>query len=193
MVLLSFFFFFFAGLHRLPLTVSRSTVPFRLLLASGLSKIQWLFHLITAFPNHLETEPLQMFTSWIKGIGNQSLCQLVHGSDRPVWRDWRRRWVSLHCVQWELCLKMCLMTNISESKFVQLFDCKDKYWYKRLSYSWIEGKGGLSHVGSPAIMDKKTEQSPHKTWCLMKRGSGGEPLLCWHMWKSAELFWNITL
>uniref|UniRef100_A0A8D0DGM6 Limb development membrane protein 1-like n=1 Tax=Sander lucioperca TaxID=283035 RepID=A0A8D0DGM6_SANLU len=28
------------GLHRLPLTVSRSTVPFRLLLASGLSKIQ---------------------------------------------------------------------------------------------------------------------------------------------------------
>ncbi|XP_061592126.1 limb region 1 homolog-like protein [Cololabis saira] len=28
------------GLHRLPLTMSRSTVPFRLLLASGLSKIQ---------------------------------------------------------------------------------------------------------------------------------------------------------
>uniref|UniRef100_A0A667WLE8 Limb development membrane protein 1-like n=1 Tax=Myripristis murdjan TaxID=586833 RepID=A0A667WLE8_9TELE len=28
------------GLHRLPLTVSRSTIPFRLLLASGLSKIQ---------------------------------------------------------------------------------------------------------------------------------------------------------
>nr|XP_046251823.1 limb region 1 homolog-like protein isoform X1 [Scatophagus argus] len=28
------------GLHKLPLTVSRSTVPFRLLLASGLSKIQ---------------------------------------------------------------------------------------------------------------------------------------------------------
>ncbi|XP_041860166.1 limb region 1 homolog-like protein isoform X2 [Melanotaenia boesemani] len=28
------------GLHRLPITVSRSTVPFRLLLASGLSKIQ---------------------------------------------------------------------------------------------------------------------------------------------------------
>lgn len=39
---MNFLFCLLSGLHRLPITVSRPTIPFRLLLASGLSKIQWL-------------------------------------------------------------------------------------------------------------------------------------------------------
>lgn len=49
-IFFSRFFCFLAGLHRLPLTVSRSTFPFRLLLASGLSKIQWLSSLLRPLP-----------------------------------------------------------------------------------------------------------------------------------------------
>lgn len=72
-VVVKCFFFLFSGLHRLPLTVSRSTVPFRLLMASGLSKIQWLFSLVAA----LETEPLQMCTYYIYSVWNAALCQYV--------------------------------------------------------------------------------------------------------------------
>lgn len=32
---------------------------------------------------------------------------------------------------------LCLMTNISGSKFVPLFDCSGEHWYTRLAESWV--------------------------------------------------------
>lgn len=67
----------------------------------------------------------------------------------------------------KLSLKLCLLTSISGSNFLQLFDCKDKYWCKRLAESrlleltnWNKGKRDLSHIGSPAKVDNNRAIPP---------------------------------
>lgn len=50
---------------------------------------------------------------------------------------------SVCTVQWEHRLMLCSVTNISGSKFILLFDCKGKYWYKWLPShrcDWIKVK-----------------------------------------------------
>lgn len=49
------------------------------------------------------------------------------------------------------------------------FDCKDKYWYKRLAYNWNEGKGGLSYAGRSAITDCNGAIPPQKLMPNEKR------------------------
>lgn len=63
---------------------------------------------------------------------------------------------------------LCSVTNISGSKFILLFDCKGKYWYKWLPShrcDWIKGKRDLSHISND------NRAIPPAKSCLVKRGS----------------------